>query len=234
LAVVFQGKNHEKGTWMKRYASIALVLALPVLADGRPPSGGGDMLPPGQIDFRGAPISTVLEVYSLLVNKTLITDSRVEKIGTTITLKNEQGLPEGQAASLIEHALLEQAAVVITPLGERGVSVTYNDALPLVSNTRRDQALSGAAPLTQGPALVMQHFRVDTNSFFLNLSSRMKAERKQNDISLLEEYLKQQGIDVSPPFSTLYRPETGDLLIRPRKEDREKCERLMTELQSGK
>jgi len=219
---------------MKIYASIALVLALGLLAGTSTPSGDADLLPPGVINFRDATVPTVLDVYKLLVKKALITDSQVKKMGTRITLKNERPLSEKQAAMLIEHALLEQAAIVITPLGENRASVTYNDALPVFSNSARAATITNTTPSTGGSALDMQHFRIDTNSFFSNLRKRMKAGHEPLDVNLLKDYFKQQGIDVSPPFATLYRPETGDLLITQRQEDWEKMQRLMVELQPSK
>ena len=219
---------------MRIYTSLALVLALGVLEAPRTFSAEPDKLPAGMINFRGAAVPQVLAVYETLADARLITDSRVKKIGTPITLKNETAISREQAVVLIEHALLEQAAIIITPLGENRASATYNDALPIVSNAAGESTSTDPMPPAEHSASVMQHFRVDTNSFFSKLRSRMKSDGEQLDGSLLTDYFKQQGIDVSPPFSTLYRPGTGDLLIRPKQKDRAKIGRLMTELQSGK
>ncbi len=63
----------------------------------------------------------------------------------------------------------------------------------------------------------------------------MKADNHQLEAKLLKDYFGQQGIDVSPPFETLYQPATGNLLIRARREeDWEKIERLMDGLQTRK
>src|SRR5262252_1938034 len=101
---------------MKTYPSIVLLLALGVQAGSCTPSVDPDLLPTGTINFPATAVPNVLEVYKLLVHKKFITDSRVNKIPTPITLKNERPLSQEEAALLIEQALLEQAAIVITPL----------------------------------------------------------------------------------------------------------------------
>jgi type II secretory pathway component GspD/PulD (secretin) len=101
------------------------------------------VLQPEMINFRDAAVPQVLAVYKTLTQMKLIIDSRVEKIltpiWTPITLKNERPLSEEQAAKLIEQALLEQAAIVITRLDKNRVSVTYNDALPIVSKQKAEK-----------------------------------------------------------------------------------------------
>jgi hypothetical protein len=121
---------------MKTCTTVAIVLVLGVLAGPRTYSDVPDKLPPGMIHFRGAAVPQVLAVYKTLVKMELITDSRVQKLRTPITMKNEDPVSEGQAATLIEVALLDQAGVVLTHLDGRKVSVTYNDALPIASNSK--------------------------------------------------------------------------------------------------
>lgn len=219
---------------MKIQALVALVLALRVVGGGRGFSAEADALPPGMINFRGASAPQVLEVYKALANVELITDSRVQRTGTTITTKNEHPISKEQAASLIEKALLEQAGIVITRFDGNRASATYNDALPTLSPAGGESTSTQSAPPTERSAWVMQHYRVDTNSFFSGLESRVKSDAEQLDVKLLSDYLKEQGIDVSPPFLTMLKPETGDIIIRMRQEDQEKINRLMKELQAAK
>jgi type II secretory pathway component GspD/PulD (secretin) len=220
---------------MKTHASMALVLALGVLAGPRTWSAEPGMLEPRMINFRGADVRQVLDVYKTLVQVEFIMDSRVKKLQARITARNERAISERQAAELIEKALLEQAGIVISGLDAKRASVTYNDALPIVPNAGGETPITRDAPSTEPLRLPMRHFRVDTNSFFSNLRTRMKADNHQLEAKLLKDYFGQQGVDVSPPFETLYQPATGNLLVRPRKEeDWEKIERLMAGLQSGK
>lgn len=209
---------------MKNYAIIVLVLSLGGFAST--PSADADTLPAGTLNFRNATIPTVLDVYGLLVDKELITDSRAGKVATPITLKNERPLSREQAVMLIEDALFEQAAILITPLGTNKASVTYNDALPIVAST------SPVSPIERSASFL--HFQVNTNSFFASLRSRIKPAGQQLEVNLLKDYFKQQGIDVSPPFSTLYMPATGDLLIRAREEDCDKIRRLIRKRPTNK
>ncbi len=85
---------------------------------------------PGSIHFTNTEVSKVLEFYGDLTGLRLIVDSRVGKIGRTVTI---EAAPRGKqkAAELIEKVLLEQTGTVITRLDEKRASVTYNDALPI-------------------------------------------------------------------------------------------------------
>ncbi len=85
---------------------------------------------PGSIHFTNTEVSKVLEFYGELTGLRLIVDSRVGKMGRTVTIK---AAPPGkeEAAKLIENVLLEQTGTVITRLDEKRASVTYNDALPI-------------------------------------------------------------------------------------------------------
>ncbi|MEI7731484.1 MAG: hypothetical protein WCO56_18055 [Verrucomicrobiota bacterium] len=93
----------------------------------------------GTIDFVNANVAEVLEVYGLLLESELILDSRLMRgarnqyIGRRITVNPGQPIPREQIINLIEKALLEQAGVVTTHLDNKRVSVTCNDALPIVS-----------------------------------------------------------------------------------------------------
>jgi ACT domain-containing protein len=90
-----------------------------------------EALPPGMTDFSGCIVPNVLQIYKLLTNLEMITDSRVKTIHALITLKTERPMTKEQASKLIEKALLEQTGIVITRLDHKRASVTYNDALPI-------------------------------------------------------------------------------------------------------
>jgi hypothetical protein len=221
---------------MKIYASMAVVLTIGVLASPRNWAAEADMLEPGTINFPGTDVQQVLDVYKVLVQVEFITDSRVKLLEARITARNERKISARQAAELIEKALLEQAGIVISRLDANRASITYNDALPAVLNAGGEMPIVRDAPSAEPVRLPMWHAsKVDTNYFFSNLRSRMKADNHQPEAKLLKDYFGQQGIDVSPPFETAYQAATGNLLVRPRKnEDWEKIEPLMAGLLSGK
>jgi hypothetical protein len=89
-----------------------------------------ELLPPGTIDFTGATVLQVLELYKLATGVSLVSDSRVRTVQHEITLQ-AKGKANDEAAKLLEKALLEQAGIVITHLDGKRASVTYNDALPI-------------------------------------------------------------------------------------------------------
>jgi hypothetical protein len=90
-----------------------------------------DMILAGMLDFQRVDIHQALKVYKDLTGFTLFVDSRVERCRTEIVCKNEKPISKHDAAKLIENALLEQAAVVVTKLDSNRVSVTFNDSLPV-------------------------------------------------------------------------------------------------------
>ena len=90
---------------------------------------------PGLIHFTNTEVSKVLAFYGDLTGLRLVVDSRVGKIGRTVTIRGGN-LGKEEAAKLIEKALLEQAGTVITRLDEKRASVTYNDALPITPATK--------------------------------------------------------------------------------------------------
>jgi hypothetical protein len=80
-----------------------------------------------QIDAQG-----ILQIYMAMSGRQLVIDSRAAQIHTTIKshVKIEQRFTHDEALKLIEKNLLEEAAIIITPIDGKRVSVTYNDALP--------------------------------------------------------------------------------------------------------
>jgi hypothetical protein len=89
--------------------------------------------PQGTLDFKGAQVEQVLPIYKAMSGCELFVDSRVKTVPASINLRSSQPLVKAVAIKRIEKALLEQARVVITRLDDKRASVTYNDALPVVS-----------------------------------------------------------------------------------------------------
>jgi type II secretory pathway component GspD/PulD (secretin) len=92
---------------------------------------GADQPGLGALDLQNADVNDVLQVYQQASGSKLIVDSRVKQGRPPVTLRASGPLAPGALLKLLEKTLLEQAAVVITPLDGRRVSVTYNDALPI-------------------------------------------------------------------------------------------------------
>jgi hypothetical protein len=85
----------------------------------RPPPPLG---PVGTIHFddsRQKDAQGILQIYKAMSGRQLLTDSRAAQVHTTIKWHVS-----------FEKNLLEQAAIIITPIDDKRVSVTYNDALP--------------------------------------------------------------------------------------------------------
>ncbi len=89
-----------------------------------------DVVPGGNINWKNLPVMQALLVYEDLTGAQLVTDSRVKKVPHALTLLANP-TNKSEAAKVIEQTLLDQAGVVLTHLGEKRVSVTYNDALPI-------------------------------------------------------------------------------------------------------
>jgi type II secretory pathway component GspD/PulD (secretin) len=82
------------------------------------------------INFVNVPVEKVLDIYKPISGHDLVISSELKRVYGSITLKL-QNATKSEARKAIEKVLLEQAGVVITPLGEKRISVTFNDALPL-------------------------------------------------------------------------------------------------------
>lgn len=80
-------------------------------------------------------VHKVLEYYQSLAGVKLVTASAVTNVLAKITVEaNSPTLAE--AKSLLEHALLDQGGIVVSPLKDGRISVTYNDALHREANLR--------------------------------------------------------------------------------------------------
>jgi hypothetical protein len=122
-------------TFMKNII-IAGIMAVSVLLVGCGKvnsSSESSTVPPNaqpNIGFNGVDPQQVLDVYRALSALELISDSRVKSVHNPIVL-HSSGLSSSEIATSIEKALTEQAGIVITRLGDKKVSVTYNDSLPI-------------------------------------------------------------------------------------------------------
>lgn len=96
------------------------------------------VIPAGLVNVNSADACQMLQLYTLLSGKELVTSSHVNSVAAKITLQPEVALKKSEVLKLFEKALLDQAGIVITKLDEKRVSVTYNDALPVtvVTNGR--------------------------------------------------------------------------------------------------
>jgi type II secretory pathway component GspD/PulD (secretin) len=104
-----------------------LCLLVPSLAAGP----GSIEVIPRRMDLQGVSISQVLVLYRELTGATLYVDSRAKQSAARIVCKNEKDASKAEAIEMIQTALLEQAALVITRLDSNRSSVTFNDALPV-------------------------------------------------------------------------------------------------------
>ena len=83
--------------------------------------------PSGVFRFLSADVMNVLESYQAMTGLKLVITPHVHQ--AKITLESQVPTSAQEAARMIERALIDQAGVVITPLGDGKVSVTQNDAL---------------------------------------------------------------------------------------------------------
>lgn len=83
----------------------------------------------GMISFKNVPVTQILPIYKSLSGLELVIDSRVKRVSSLVTVAASNPLSKADAEKLIEKALLDQAAIVITRLDDKRASVTYNDAL---------------------------------------------------------------------------------------------------------
>jgi type II secretory pathway component GspD/PulD (secretin) len=87
--------------------------------------------PSGVMNFKNVPASEVPTTYKKMSGLEFIVDSHVKRVTSPVTLKTTTPLTKGEALKLIQTALLTQAGIVITPLDDKRVSVTFNDALSI-------------------------------------------------------------------------------------------------------
>jgi type II secretory pathway component GspD/PulD (secretin) len=83
----------------------------------------------GMINFKNVPVAQILPIYKSLSGLELVVDSRAKRVSSPVTVAATSPLSKAEAERLIEKALLDQAAIVITRLDDKRASVTYNDAL---------------------------------------------------------------------------------------------------------
>jgi hypothetical protein len=99
----------------------------------------------GNLNYGKWPVSKVLAIYKAITKTELIVASNVQDIHG-IDLGMKEPLPSDEAARVIEQALLNQAGIVITHLGGKKASVTYNDKLEL-----QETPLNSKEPAPVGP-----------------------------------------------------------------------------------
>lgn len=85
--------------------------------------------------FVNAEIYKVLEAYQALAGAKIVIASGITNLPAKITVEaNSPTLAE--AHNILEHALIDQAGIVVTRLKDGRVSVTYNVALHREANIR--------------------------------------------------------------------------------------------------
>jgi type II secretory pathway component GspD/PulD (secretin) len=107
-----------------------LLLIFGLLFSSLPSISAEELVPRGTINFTNVDVLQVLQLYKDVTGLNLVSDSRVRTVRHQITLQ-AKAIAKEEMAKLLEKALLEQAAIVITPLDGKRASVTYNDALPI-------------------------------------------------------------------------------------------------------
>ena len=90
-----------------------------------------DDIPAGSMNLENVPASEVLSIYKQMSGLEFVVDSRAKLVTSQVTFRTTTPLKKEEALKLIQSALLKQAGIVITPLDDKRVSVTYNDALPI-------------------------------------------------------------------------------------------------------
>ena len=125
------------GSLLAQEKTIAPPPGIPARIPARPSSAVVEdgKIPPGNIDFTGAPAGQVIQIYKEYVQNaehaTVFIDSRVRDLFRPVTFKNETALTNEEVIKQLEKILLEQAGVVCTRLDGKKISVTFNDALPI-------------------------------------------------------------------------------------------------------
>ncbi|HWQ92389.1 MAG TPA: hypothetical protein VN673_12005 [Clostridia bacterium] len=122
---------------IKRIVALAalLCISLPSVVAG-PKSE--EAIPAGIFDFQGVSIPQVLVIYKELTGANLCVDSRARNTSAQIVCKNKKPASKAEVIKMIETALLEQAAIIVTKLESNKVSVTFNDSLPVKPVDKKD------------------------------------------------------------------------------------------------
>ena len=99
--------------------------------------------------FVNAEVNRVLEAYASVAGAQLVIASEVTNVAAKITI--EAGSPTAdEAKTILAEALLSQVGIVITPMEDGRVSVTFNDTLHREANKRAVKA----SPLSPSAAAV--------------------------------------------------------------------------------
>jgi type II secretory pathway component GspD/PulD (secretin) len=115
---------------------LALIICTLSLAVGEESSG--------VFKFTNAEPAALLEAYHAASGLELVVASNVRQAYRPITLKSKGPTTSTEAARLMEQALLEQAAVIVTRLNDKQASVTYNDALKIPWDAKPENSPSKA------------------------------------------------------------------------------------------
>ena len=83
-------------------------------------ASGDDLIPPGMIDFRQADLNQVLDIYSIMVNRTLLRASTLPAAPITLTTRGELTMREGIQAL---DAILALNGIAMVNVGEKFVKV---------------------------------------------------------------------------------------------------------------
>ena len=89
------------------------------------------------------------------------------------------------------------------------------------------------APPAQ-PVLFMRTYRFNGNGVFMRMRNSTADAQGQSDFEVLRNFLKQKGVELSPPSSWFYTEGEKSLVVRATKENLEKVDKLVVEINSGK
>jgi len=81
------------------------------------------------IAFTGAPANTVLQIYQEFMDAQLDIQVPPEALSAPITLQSEAKIGRSETARLIEHALREQAGIVVTRVDAKHLKVTFDNTV---------------------------------------------------------------------------------------------------------
>jgi hypothetical protein len=94
----------------------------------------------GTVNLVNVSVSQALDIYKAFSKMELVIETNISWDIHTITAKGT-GLSAEAGTHLIQHALLEQAGVVITPLDTNRALVTYDRSLPIKSSGMQQQRI---------------------------------------------------------------------------------------------
>ena len=83
------------------------------------------------INMTAMPLDQLLSLYQRMSGWQLIQSTQAREHLGNVTLR-AKNLSKSEALRLIEKALVDQTRIVITRLDDKRVSVTFNDALPII------------------------------------------------------------------------------------------------------